>query len=142
MKYILGLLLLSFNALASNSATIILHGTVPSKTDVTTTSASISLAVDADATDLVLTTLGIKTNRAASLTITSANSFNLVKSGFATQIPYSLTLGTTAVTSSAIAFSALTNVNRDLKITYTAVDPYLMEAGDYTDTLTLTIVAQ
>jgi hypothetical protein len=140
MRIILGLLL-SLNVFASNTASIVLHGTIPAKTDVTTTVTSVNLSVEANAVDTVISTLGIKTNRPATVFITSTNSFNLVKSGFATQIPYTLKLGTTTVTASAISFPQFTNTNRDLKISYTGVDGYLMDAGDYTDTLTVTVTA-
>lgn len=144
-------LTLSFNLSAATTGTLLLQGIVlPIRSiTVTPTSAAASLDLSTTATNLKVATVNERSNSILGykITITSANLSNLKRSAGPEVFPYTLRYNgivapVTTVAGYSVSYGAgLVNVNRDLEISYTGVQPETMVEGTYADTLTLSIAA-
>ncbi len=142
------------SAFAATSATLLLKGNVAAVTEI-------SVAADAAATALSITG-GASALKVATVTetcndkdgydiyVASTNAGKLVHTLDSTKsTAYQITYGTSALTTptataskikTVASLSALTTATSDVKVTVTAAPTAV--AGDYTDTLTFSIVAK
>ena len=149
MKLLLGLLLTLNSTFAATSGTLILTGIIPKKVEITVTSkpAASNLDLETTQTNLSVGTLTGKSNVVAGykISVSSLNSGKLVHTSTPTSfVNYTLRIDTTSVPLSGSGFanySAVGNFTKDVNISYTGVDGYVMTDGNYTDTLTFTISA-
>lgn len=152
MKKLLLLSLLSFNAFAATSGTLLLQGIVLKKLDilVTPTPVASALNLEVSQTDLKVATVNEKSNSKTGykVTITSANLGKLKRTDGPEVFNYTLKYANTPVllsSSAGTVFSnasmSVVNINKDLNISYTGALNQTMIEGTYADTLTLTIAS-
>jgi hypothetical protein len=143
-------ILISGSAFASLTGTLLLRGNVPSLLSIEVTAESNATALDLSTsqTNLKVATVQEKSNsnQGYNVTITSANSGNLVRSGGSENFAYTMTyngaavnLGTGSTFNNAAA--AAVAVNKDVNISYTGIDFDDLVAGDYEDTITFTMAS-
>lgn len=137
-------------AKASNTATLMLRGNIPSlmSISVNPTPEAQNLDLTSTQTDLLVARVQevSNSNTGYSISVSSQNTGNLVHTDNSANIPYTmkydgqvLNLESTA-TISHPSVSAVSQ-NKDIEISYTGQSPEEAVAGDYEDTITFSISA-
>lgn len=144
------LLLMTVQAFAGTTATLLLKGTVPQILDVAVTAevvaSNLPLTVSQTATKVATVRESSNSNTGYKISITSANQGKLIRASGTEQFLYSLAYdGASVNLSSAVVLkrpgASAVSVNKNVTISYTGVPSASMVAGDYTDTVTFTIAA-
>lgn len=149
MKKSLLLLLatMSFSALSATTGTLLLTGIVPKKVEITVSPkpAASVLDLETTASNLSVGTLTGKANVLAGykIAVSSSNLGKLVHTTTSSQfVNYTLKVDNTSVnlvTGQTLSYSGMGNYTKDLNISYTGIDGFNYESGNYNDTLTFTI---
>lgn len=143
-------LLLALNSMAATTATLVLRGTVNTKVsiDVTPEPLALNLPITITQTNFKVATVTTRSNSAGGykVTISSLRLGNLTRVGGTETIPYTMMFGGSAVmltspTEFNFPFVNASAINRDLTISYTGVTEEDYVAGNYEDSITLTITA-
>ena len=149
MKLLLLSLLLTTSTFAATTGTLILKGTVPQLLDILVTPEPFATTLPLSTTqaDSLVAEVRERSNSATGYTVSvsSANLGKLVHETVLTStVNYSLKYnGQTVNLLTGSTFSELTRgvKNRDVEISYTGVPEIDLTEGEYTDTVTFTIVA-
>ena len=146
MKYLL--LFLSSGIFAATTGSLTLRGIIPQVTSITVTSESIATSLPLDVTQINTKVATINersnSNTGYSVSITSLNLGTLKRISGTESVAYSLTYNGSSVNlSSGQTFSfpsaGVVNTNKDLNVSYTAIDFSTTKSGTYEDTLTVSI---
>lgn len=140
---------LSLTVMGATSGTLVLTGIIAKKVEITVTPKPAASALDLETTqsNLSVATLTGKSNVNAGyrITVSSANLGKLVHSSSPTDfVNYTLKIDSAPVSLTASSFVNYTGkgtFSKDVNISYTGVDPFDLESGTYSDTLTFTISA-
>lgn len=140
---------LSFNLMSATTGTLVLTGVLAKKVEITVTPKPAASALDLETTqsNLSVATLTGKSNVNAGykITVSSANLGKLVHSSSPTDfVNYTLKIDAASValtSSSFVNYTGKGSFSKDVSISYTGVDPFGLENGSYSDTLTFTISA-
>lgn len=149
MKFILAFLLSIGSLKAATTGTLALTGIIPKKVEITVspTPAASNLNLELTQSNLSVATLTGKSNVNAGykITVISSNLGKLVHTVNNTQfVNYTLKLDTTSLPLTSPSFVNYTGkgtYSKDVNISYTGVDGFNFDDGNYTDTLTFTISA-
>lgn len=153
MKHLLLLsLLISTPLYSATVGTLLLTGIIPKKVEITVTPKTIASALNLEVTqvDLSVGTLTGKSNSNAGYKIAVASTnLGKLKNGVASpslsvDVPYTMSVDSNAinlVTGSNFNSVGKAPFTKDIKISYTGVDAFLYEEGNFTDTVTFTISA-
>lgn len=144
------LMTLSFSSLAATSGTLLLKGEVGQVLSIAVTPESIAttLPLNESQADTKVATVSEKSNLAGGykVKVSSENVGNLERVGGTELFPYTLKYDGQQVdlaSSQTFQFptAGITDVNKDVSISYTGVDASSMVAGEYTDTVLFEIQA-
>jgi len=145
-KIFIGILMIAMVLVSASTATINLTGTVGNNINISVVEKNLPLDLTVDTTDLVVGTVTEKSNKDGySVEISSDNSGKLIGVN-GEELTYtakydgvSFNLSSTAV--EVVASGTKTSgTDKDVSISYSAT-PYTLSPDTYTDTLTLTIIA-
>jgi len=135
---------------AATSGTLLLKGQVGQVLSILVTPEAIAstLPLNESQVDTKVATVNEISNSSTGYTVTisSANLGNLLRSGGTELFPYSMKYNNEAVNLAAAdvftnTSAAAVNVNKDVHISYTGVPAGNMIAGEYSDTVTFEIAA-
>lgn len=144
------LLTLSFSSIAATSGTLLLKGQVGQVLSIAVTPESIAttLPLDESQADTKVATVNEKSNLAGGykVKVSSENVGNLERVGGTELFPYTMKYDGQQVnlaSSQTFQFptAGITDVNKDVTISYTGVDASNMVSGEYTDTVLFEISA-
>lgn len=147
MKFLITLLLSITTANAATTGTLVLVGVIPKKVEITVTPKPVASSLDLETTqsNLSVATLTGKSNVSAGykITVSSANNNKLVHTVNNTQfVNYTMNIdGSAANSGTQINYTGKGSFTKDVRISYTGIDGYLYDEGNYTDTVTFTITA-
>jgi hypothetical protein len=148
----LALTVLTSTAFAGTNATLVLSGSVPKKLDISldTNAVVLDLTTSKNLVKIATVTEKSNSNTGYKVTIASANKGVLKRVGGTETFAYTLKYGSTPLTAQGVtagdtivgsSSAGLTNVNKDLAISYSGVAAESMVEGSYEDTINLTIAA-
>lgn len=144
----LSLLVLSVPALAANTATLLLKGSIPQVLNISVAPESVSSALDLTTTqsNTKVATINEKSNSHGGYKVTiSSQNLGVLKNSshsFVYSLSYNgSSLNLTSSVTQSHSVSQAVNVNKNLNISYTGVPAEQLVAGDYSDTITFTIAA-
>ena len=149
MKMLLLLLLMSSPVYSATVGSLALTGIIPKKVEISVTPApsASSLDLETTQTNLSVGTLTGKSNSVAGykISVSSANLGKLKHTVTPTQfVNYTLRIATTPIdltTGGFINYVGVGTYTKDVNISYTGVDGFLFDNGNYTDTVTFTVSA-
>jgi hypothetical protein len=151
-KYLLlSSLFMSYGIFAATTATLQLKGTIAPILSIAIAPETIatSLPLDTSQTNTKIATVTERSNNSNgySVTIVSTNLGKLVRNA-TTFVNYTMTydnqvisLGSPSGSTFSNVFTNAAPVNKDIKISYTALNENLAVSGDYVDVVTFTITA-
>lgn len=148
-KSLLLLTLFSTSAFSATTGTLNLLGIIAKKVEITVSPkpAAITLDLETTASNLSVATLTGKSNvlLGYKISVSSANLGKLIHTSAPTQfVPYTLKIDAASVnltTGQQISYTGLGTYTKDVSISYTGVDGFSYQQGDYTDVVTFSIVA-
>lgn len=142
---------LSFSALSATSGTLLLKGEVMEVLSISVSPEAIAstLPLNESQLDTKVATVNERSNLAGGykVKISSENEGNLERVNGSELFPYTLKYAgqnvnlASSQTFTYAANAGVTNVNRDVSISYTGIDASNMVAGEYTDTVLFEISA-
>ena len=148
LQAILCMLVIGGLIFGATSGSITLTGTVSAQVSIEIVEVNLPLDLDTSATDLKVATVTERSNTGYTIELTSVNGGKLIGAAFSEELTYTATYDDVSVLLKAVAQEIVsagtrtggTGVAKDFDISYTIV-PFELAVDTYTDTLTLTIIA-